>query len=337
MAIREKVVALGRQIDPEADLGVREKSMALGGGAIRDEDAARAMMFAVRAFADKGIEHFVGGSLAGSMQMLVTDTVARIEMMKRTLEERKIAIALQRIVGIADRRLHHFEALCRTADGDSPADMIGFAEQVGLAGDIDLLVGGKVIDILLDAAAKGIKPEIAVNLSAASLESDIFISAFRALVAEHPALRPQILIEVTESARIRDLSVADRVIQQLRRDGHRVCLDDFGAGAAALPYIQALTVDYVKIDGAYVRRMLDDARDTAILRAIVGLCRDLKTGVIAEMIETEPQARRLQELGVQFGQGYLFGRPLVEGALDGLRPSSTPKNLKRKGYVETWS
>lgn len=336
-AIRERVVALGRQIDPKAELGVTEKSMSLNGNDIRDEDAARVVMFAVRSFADKGIEHFVGGKLSNSMESLVQDTVARIEMVKKTLADRDIAVALQKIVGIGDRKIHHYEALCRTTDSDSPAAMIGFAEQVGLAGDIDLLVCGKVIDILNDATRKGIKPEIAVNMSAASLESEIFVSAFRTLVADHAALRPQILIEVTESAQIRDLSVANNILQQFRRDGHRVCLDDFGAGAAALPYIQALTVDYVKIDGAYVRRMLDDTRDTAILRAIVGLCRDLKMGTIAEMIETEPQAKRLLQLGVEFGQGYLFGRPMVDGALDGFKPATPQINARRKGYVETWT
>ncbi len=335
-AIRERVVALGREIDPQADLGVKEKSMSLNGPDIKDEDAARVVMFAVRSFADKGIEHFVGGKLSNSMETLVQDTVARIEAVKKTLADRNIAVALQKIVGIGDRKVHHFEALCRTMDSDSPAAMIGFAEQVGLAGDIDLLVCGKVIDILADASRKGIKPEIAVNMSAASLESDIFISAFRALVAGHAALRPQILIEVTESAQIKDLSVANNILQQFRRDGHRVCLDDFGAGAAALPYIQALTVDYVKIDGAYVRRMMDDQRDTAILRAIVGLCRDLKMGTIAEMIETEPQAKRLEQLGVEFGQGYLFGRPVVDNPLEGLKPAAPQINARRKGFVDSW-
>jgi EAL domain-containing protein (putative c-di-GMP-specific phosphodiesterase class I) len=150
----------------------------------------------------------------------------------------------------------------------------------------------------------------------------------------------RLLIEVTESMRIRDLDAANRVLAVLRADGHKVCLDDFGAGAASFPYIQALDVDYVKIDGAYVKRMETHLRDRAILKAMVGLCTDLGIGTVAEMVETDTQATALIDLGVQYAQGYLFGRPTTQYSfvsnVESLRERTARLDARRRGAVETW-
>ena len=122
-------------------------------------------------------------------------------------------------------------------------------------------------------------------------------------------MRPRVLFEITESTSIHDLTRANGVIQSFRDAGNSICLDDFGAGAASLPYLRAFHVDYIKIDGAYVRRMQDSDRDLQIMNAIIGMCRQVKTEIVAEMVETQKQAQGLLALGVEFGQGYYFGRP----------------------------
>jgi EAL domain-containing protein (putative c-di-GMP-specific phosphodiesterase class I) len=122
-------------------------------------------------------------------------------------------------------------------------------------------------------------------------------------------LSKQILFEITETTAMSDLQRVDRILVTLRKAGYRICLDDFGAGASSFPYLQALTIDFAKIDGGYIARMRDSAKDRAILRAIVVMCRDLGVGVIAEMVERVDQARDLLEMGIAYGQGYLFGRP----------------------------
>ncbi len=126
-----------------------------------------------------------------------------------------------------------------------------------------------------------------------------------------------------------DLPRAQRIIQEFRRAGHKVCLDDFGAGAASFPYLRAFTIDFVKIDGAYVSRMLDAMRDHAILKAMVQLCSDLGTVTIAEMIETDAQAQRLAQTGVDYGQGYLFGRPTPTPAMPGILARKVPPRPTR--------
>lgn len=312
-SVRRRVEALGREADPTRQgVAVAESTLEVGGSDLSPEDSAKVLVYAIRKFADAGDKDFTIHSLADGMQEMLNEAVAKVSSFKHTVANRNIDVALQPIVDLGELAIHHYEALCRPRNGQSPATFVGFAEQVGLVGDFDLMVCQKVIDLLVEAARNGQRPDIALNLSAVSLESDIFVAAFRRLLEPYPALRPKMLIEVTESTQIKDLDAAEKVLQQLRRDGHMICLDDFGAGAAAFQYIQALTVDFVKIDGAYVKRMMGEGRDTAILKAMAGLCRELDVGTIAEMIETEPQAARLKELGVGFGQGYLFGRPRLD-------------------------
>jgi EAL domain-containing protein (putative c-di-GMP-specific phosphodiesterase class I) len=102
------------------------------------------------------------------------------------------------------------------------------------------------------------------------------------------------------------------VIQRLRERGFRVGLDDFGAGSASFQYLHALTIDFVKIDGAYVREVLNDHRSAMILKAMCSLCRDLGVYTVAEMVETREQVEKLRDLGVECGQGYFFGKPAAQ-------------------------
>ena len=336
-AIEADLMTIGRKADPVGTgLDVAQWSLPIEGAGLNPEQISQVLRYAIRAFGERGLKEFHPASMNEMMQILVSETVTRVTNVKDTIDAGRISVAYQRIVGLRDRRVHHWEALCRPNELDSPAGVVEFAEQIGLSGEFDLMVCSKVISALEKAAEKGLKPEIAINLSGVSIENAIFLSAFRTLLEPHAAIRRQLLIEITETARLRDLAAADKIIQDFRRSGHKVCLDDFGAGAAAFPYIQNLTVDYVKIDGAYVRHGMDDKRDSAILRAIVHLCADLKIGTVAEKIETESQAKRLSEFGIDFGQGYLFGRPNVaEDFGDALR-SKTSLNLRRKGVVESW-
>ena len=134
-------------------------------------------------------------------------------------------------------------------------------------------------------------------------------------------IREELMFEVTESAKITDLDATNTVIQSIRGLGHHVCLDDFGAGAAAFQYLRALQVDYVKIDGIYVREALTKPNAPAFLRAMASLCKELGIETVGEFVETDEIAKFLVQVGVQFGQGYLFGKPGM-----GVAPTkATPK------------
>jgi len=168
------------------------------------------------------------------------------------------------------------------------------------------------------------------------LESDNFIDSLQSLLMENPELREHIGLEITETSQIKDLVRADRILQMFRRNGIQISLDDMGAGAASFEYIRALTVDFVKIDGAYVRDVLKNQRDAAILKCMSRLCSDLKMGTIAEMVETKEQMLLLKQMGVDYGQGWLFSKP-VDKIVTPKMKMSVSMNARRKGYKTGWS
>jgi EAL domain-containing protein (putative c-di-GMP-specific phosphodiesterase class I) len=265
-----------------------------------------------------------------------------VRALRSTMSQSDFQMVFQPIVALSDRQLHHYEALVRFGDDQSPFETIRLAEGVHLIGEFDLAVVQRVVVALQEARNRGQRPEVAVNLSGHSLESTVFMAALRELLAPDQDLRKQLIFEITESTQITDLVHAGNAVRQLRQDGHSVCLDDFGAGAASFPYLQALEVDFVKIDGAYVKALQsrEKERDRAILRGMVWLCKELKIGTVAEMIETEDQARLLLDFGIDYGQGWLFGRPeasmhswaerLAVAAPGGSYVDPSSFNLKRK-------
>ena len=131
----------------------------------------------------------------------------------------------------------------------------------------------------------------------------------------------RMLMELTETADIEDTRSAAKTIAGFREAQIPVCIDDFGAGSAAFRYLREFQVDYVKLDGACVRAALLNAREHGFLLTMVELANFVGARVIAETIETNEEADVLQSAGIEFGQGWLFGRP---GALPGLRSAARP-------------
>lgn len=310
--VRELVRKRGAEAAQAAPgLGIRGATLDLHVKAMSDEDAASAMAFAVDRFASEGAAGFSLHSTEESLKALLHKTVSRVRALRSAVSGRQFQLVFQPIVHLHNRVLHHYEALSRFEDGGSPFETIRLAEGVHMIGEFDLAVVQRVVDLLGERRRRGEIIDVAVNISGNSLESAVFMAALREITAADPSLRRQLIFEITESTHISSLEHAANAVRQLREDGHSVCLDDFGAGAASFPYLQALEVDYVKIDGAYVKSVAQQGmrRDQTILRGMVWLCRELGIGTVAEMVETEDQARLLLDVGIDYGQGYLFGRP----------------------------
>ena len=138
------------------------------------------------------------------------------------------------------------------------------------------------------------------------------------------------MVEVTESAEIEDEDEAVRTLDALRARGIGLCLDDFGAGAAAFRYLRAFRVDWVKVDGLYVSNAVRSERDRAFIASMVDLSAAVGAKVIAERIETEADAAAMRALGVHCGQGWLYGRP-------GPLPRPTHTVTRRAAEREMWA
>jgi EAL domain-containing protein (putative c-di-GMP-specific phosphodiesterase class I) len=174
--------------------------------------------------------------------------------------------------------------------------------------------------------------KMAINVSGSSLGDDTYVEQLLHMTAGSPAERKRLIVEVTETSALADIEAANRRLASLRETGIKVCIDDFGSGAASYDYLRKLTVDAVKIDGSLVRDLETDELGRDLLRNIVELCRSMKLETIAEMIETEGVVTELKALGVEYGQGWLFGRAEAEPRTQ--LASAAP--VRRRGAVEAW-
>jgi EAL domain-containing protein (putative c-di-GMP-specific phosphodiesterase class I) len=258
----------------------------------------------VNRFADSGAD-FTATTLASGVTEFIRTAATQVNRLRLDLAEDRFELAFQPIVRLSGRKVHHYEALLRFARGVSPADRILFAEQTGIVEDIDMAVLCRAIEMIERAINP--RPLVAVNLSGCSLQRAAFRSELERLL--QPSLGKNILLEVTESSIIDRKDEVARFLQALRKAGYRICLDDFGAGAASFDYLKAFAVDFIKIDGKYIRDIVASERDQAFVAAMTDLARRLSIAVIAEQTETEEQSSMLMKLGVEFAQGFLFGRP----------------------------
>jgi len=280
-----------------------------GEAELQDTDAARAVVYAIRKFAEDS-SGFDLDSLASGYDAKLEETRRSIVKLRNIINERRFKLAFQPIVDLETRETRHFEALVRfDMRGGSPYELITFAEQAGMIDEFDSVILGSLSRKLLRATSSGSALQIAANVSARSLATPAFMETLLAHLRRHPELAGGLLFEITESAKLEDLHALCEALQRIRELGFRVCLDDFGAGASGFQYLRDLEVDIVKIDGSYIRDAETDPRCRAFLHAMVTLCKGLEIKTVGEWVESESQARLLMQLGVDYGQGFLFGHP----------------------------
>lgn len=247
------------------------------------------------------------------------------------VRDRRFELHYQPIVDLKTGAVHHFEALARFKGTSSPAAAIHMAEEMALIEGFDMAVAEKALSRLRQPGAGLLK--FAVNVSGASLADDRYVQSLLRMTSAKPDERRRLIVEVTESAALSDVEAANRRIGALRSAGIKVCIDDFGAGAASYDYLRRLSVDTVKIDGGFVQGLESDPRARTLIGHLVELCRSLKVETIAEMIETQGAADILTEIGVDLGQGWLFGKAEAEPRT--ILASNEPV-ARRMGVVAGW-
>lgn len=279
----------------------------LGRGALTARQAVRAVHLALGRFAQQGSAGFARMGEAKDLPALIDLVATRAAALRGAIMARRFSLVFQPIVALADRRIHHHEALLRPDESEdaSPAEFVAMAEGLGFSEELDLAVAASAVDVL----AREQDAKVAINISGQSLESADFLGQLLQLLPRQRKLGGRLMVELTETAEIDRPETVGKAIATLRAAGHAVALDDFGAGHAGFGYLQRFAVDFIKIDGDYVHGAVHDPRDRAIVASVADLARSLDTRVIAERVETEDHARMVAEMGVEFGQGWLFGHP----------------------------
>ena len=246
----------------------------------------------------------------------------------RTPHESGLSLVFQPIVDLDTGRLHSLEALLRWTHAEqgviSPSVFVPIAEQTGAIVPLGRWVLEHVCELVNDWRIRWWRdrrpmdefPSISVNISGRQLAEDDFASELRALV-HRTTVPPNLLtLEITETVIMQDTERTLTTLSELRDLGVTLAIDDFGTGYSSLSYLQRFPVDILKIDRAFIEGMTFSASDEALARTIVTLGHTLGLRTVAEGVETEAQRRALSDMGCQFGQGYLFARPLPTDAVE---------------------
>ena len=163
---------------------------------------------------------------------------------------------------------------------------------------------------------------MSVNLSTEQFSNADLVSTLQEVVQSTDIARGSLKIEITESEMMKNPQAVSDILHQLKNQGIDACLDDFGTGYSSLSYLQQLPITFIKIDQSFVRRLGGEDDALAIVKTIMILAHQLGRKVIAEGVETSEHLNILRSLGCEYGQGYLFAKPLPGGAVPNLLATS---------------
>ncbi|WP_082814706.1 EAL domain-containing protein [Collimonas fungivorans] len=245
-----------------------------------------------------------------------------ITRINEALTQEKFCLFSQEIAALGKPPSHgaHFEILLRMLDKDDnlvlPMVFIPAAERYNLMPAIDRWVVSTVFATLAKMRQQGRDREIqtcAINLSGTSIGDSNFLNFVQEQHVKY-GIAPQIIcFEITETSAIANFAKAAHFIEELRGVGYRFALDDFGAGMSSFAYLKNLPVDFIKIDGGFVKDMLNSPTDYAMVEAINKIGHLMGKQTIAEFAVNERIIGTLTEIGVDFAQGYGIGRPRAFG------------------------
>lgn len=249
----------------------------------------------------------------------IAQEMKRATQLEQALRNAIIADAVdvhfQPIVRISDGGVVGFEALARWIDPDlgfvSPAVFVPLAEERGFIDALSETLLRKAAEAALSWPRELF---LSFNLSSAQLMDPGTTETILATLARVGLDPYRLELEITETAVMTSADTAQRIITDLRQQGVRISLDDFGTGQSSLGRLRDFTFDKVKIDRAFVSRITTDRASEHIVKAIIAMCDGLNLAVVAEGIEERADADKLSELGCAMGQGYYYGRPVDSNA-----------------------
>lgn len=260
---------------------------------------------------------------------------------RHAIERNELTVNYQPIVSLSSLEIRGFEALVRwthpTRGPISPAEFIPVCESTGLIVPLTQWILRESCSRLSEWSLGPLSdslPFISVNLSGRHFAEPDLLDHVNEVIYDTRIRPSQLKLEITESAAMENADAAIKILQQLRAHGIQVSIDDFGTGYSSLSYLQRFPINTLKIDRSFVTELSDETGGGKLVSTIVAMAKALDLDVIAEGIETETQAEKLRDLGCEFGQGYLFSKPLTEeGVLELLDGWRTREDLLRVPVV----
>jgi len=236
------------------------------------------------------------------------------ERIIKALDEDRFDPWFQPIQSLADGSITKYEVLARMRDEQGnillPGAFINIAETFNLIGAIDRVMIRKAMALQSELKRAGQVASFSLNLSGKELGDPNLLGFLKDTLKETGADPGDILFEITETAAVEDMERAVDFIGELKAIGCHFSLDDFGVGFTSFSYLKDMDVDFIKIDGSFIRRLHENPKDQLFVRSMVDVAKGLGIKTVAEFVETEETLRLLKEFGVDYAQGYFIGKPL---------------------------
>lgn len=243
----------------------------------------------------------------------IESRIAWQQRIRDALERDELVLHAQPILDLRTRTVTQYELLLRALQVDGslvlPGVFLPIAERSGLIQDIDRWVVKRAIRLIAEAEAAGRDIALEVNLSGKAFGDEMLLTVIRAALEETRIDPSKLILEVTETVAIANITEACQFVETLRSLGCRFALDDFGVGFSSFSHLKHLPVDYLKIDGSFIRDLSHSAVDQHLVRAIVDVARALGKQTIAEFVSDAGTLELLSEYGVDFAQGFFVAQP----------------------------
>jgi diguanylate cyclase (GGDEF)-like protein len=262
--------------------------------------------------------------------------VGWIRTLREAIDNDAFSLRYQPIVQISSGETTHHEVLLRLrADNGkmiSPDAFLPAAVRFGLMAEIDTWVIENSIKALAEYHAGNPELRFSINLSANAFEAENLAAFVGSQLNKYDVPATCVIFEITESLAVRHLSHVEKQIAVLRDLGCEVALDDFGTGYSSFSYIQQLSVDYIKIDGSFIKDLVNKRVDQKMVRLIGEIGREAGMKTIAEYVQSSESLSLLGELGIDYAQGYYIGRPTKFPAM-----KSMPIPIATKHHRKFWN
>ncbi len=243
------------------------------------------------------------------------EQIETLDSIRHALEKQQFELYYQPKVNLKTGKIVGAEALIRWQHPKRglllPASFLTIVENHPISVELGEWVIGTALTHMSEWKSAGLDIPISVNIGARQLQHDDFSTRISELLAQHPDIHPHCLeLEIIETSALEDIVQVLATMQTCSKAGVRFALDDFGTGYSSLTYLKRLPVDTLKIDQSFVRDMLDDMDDLAIVKGVIGLATAFHRDVIAEGVETMAHAELLLSLGCELAQGYGIAHPM---------------------------
>lgn len=259
-----------------------------------------------------GRDHFTTYAHSPQRESLRKRTVQIGDQIVTAMSENRVVLAYQAIVDAKTGEPAMHECLVRIARPEgqiiAAGDFVPVAEQLGLIRQLDR----RVLELTVAALMKHRGARLSLNVSGMTASDRPTLEAFVSYLENHADVAPRMIVELTETAALIDIEESMRFVSRIRALGAKVAIDDFGAGYTSFRNLQSLKVDMVKVDGTFVKGLADSRDNQIFVRTLVDLAKNFNLATVAEWVADAREADILRAFGVDYLQGFYFGKPEVK-------------------------